>query len=101
MSVWIRTGKLTAPAITPENMIDVQLADRQLAETNSKAGRRLGRVVPDSPALQRAAALSTVFGAFEANFLQPAVATLALTETQRGQLERCWRDFRARASRGG
>jgi hypothetical protein len=96
VSTWIRTGKLTAPAITPENRVDVALGLAQIAQT---VAPRMASERAASPDLVRAAMLSGLFGSFEANFFPPVVARLGLTQQQRGMLARCWYDFRVRASR--
>jgi hypothetical protein len=101
VSRWISRGNLTPPALREDGTINPELADAQLAQTVAPRSRdRADRVSATTPELARAAMLSMVFGSFEAEFFPAAVQTLALSETQRGQLARCWFDFRAKASRG-
>ena len=103
VSQWIARGQLTAPALQVDGLIDVVLADRQLAETLSPARSRLrfSRVLPPNPAMIRAEALASVYTAIELGFLAPAVAAIGLSPGQCEQLGRHWLRFRARASRSG
>jgi hypothetical protein len=102
ISSWIRKGWITAPALRPDGLVDVAIADRQLAgreEARRSTLRSLQHPVVET-AMVHAAAASVIFTAIERSFLLPAASALALTPSQVEQLGRQWYAFRARTRSG-
>ena len=104
VSRWIKQGLLKWPALRADGLVDVELADRQLAEAEAKPRRqqmKANRVEAATPNQARAALLAGLFGEMETGFFPRVVAEASLSLSQRDTLATCWYRFRVKASQRG